>query len=48
VVTIANMIVCERSVAPCPSQWRRRGVKWEHAPRGAGLGGASTHFFSHL
>jgi len=26
------------------SQWRSKGVKWGHAPRGVGLGGASTHF----
>jgi len=24
------------------------GGKWGHAPRGAGLGGASVHFCSHL
>jgi len=26
------------------NQWRSKGGKWGHAPRGAGLGGAPTHF----
>jgi len=42
--TIHSTVVWAIGLFNLPTQWRSRGGgKWVHAPRGALLGGASTH-----